>query len=104
MGAAALEPGQPDGGTVPRTLKRPAADIPEILAAGVVGWSLAGDDEDLEPAEMGPHGGGPRELEALVADAMPSNSVIVAELVFQRESHLGVVNAGGTSGAAVPVD
>ena len=24
MGAAALEPGQPDGGTVPRTLKRPA--------------------------------------------------------------------------------
>ena len=34
----------------------------------------------------------------------PNNSVIVAKLVFQRESHLGVVNAGGTSGAAVPVD
>ena len=71
IGAGALEPGQPDGGTVPRTLKRPAAAIPEILAAGVAGWSLAGDDEDLEPAEMGPHGGGPRELEAHVAEVVP---------------------------------
>ena len=31
----------------------------------------AGDDEDLEPAELGPHGGGPCELEAHVAEVVP---------------------------------
>ena len=70
MGAPALEPGQPDGGAVPRTRKRPATDIPDTLVAEVAGGPPARVDH--ESAEVGPRGGGPCDiLEVHVAEAVP---------------------------------
>ena len=44
MGAAALEPGQPDGGAIPRTRKRPATTLEAEVEAEVAGGSPARDD------------------------------------------------------------
>jgi hypothetical protein len=41
MGATVLDPGQPDGGAVPRLRKRPGANMPETLVAKVVRESHA---------------------------------------------------------------
>ncbi len=46
MGATALEPGQPEGGTVPRLRKRPATENPETLVAQVFEGSPAGIDKE----------------------------------------------------------
>ena len=72
MEATALEPGQPDGGAIPRTRKRPATNTPETpegeVEAEVAGGSPAKVDQ--ESAEEGPCGGGP---EVHVAEAVPQN-------------------------------
>ena len=69
MGAAALEPGQPDGGAVPRTRKRPETHTPETLEAKVETEVAGGSPArvDRESAEEGPCGGGP-ESEVHVAE------------------------------------
>ena len=68
MGAAGLEPGQPEGGTVPPLRKRLAAESPGTLLAEVSEGSPAGLDEESGeeyPAEwsvavVGPRDGGLR--------------------------------------------
>ena len=102
MGAAALKPGQLDGGAVPRTRKRLAAHTPETLEAEVEAEIAGGSPArvDQESAEEGPCNGGP---EVQVAEAVPQNSV-VAKLAFQKGPELGVLNAGTILGAAAHVE
>ena len=103
MGAAALEPGKPDGGATPRTLKRPATHTPETheaeIEAEVAGWSPA--RVDRESAEEGPCDGGP---EVHVAEVVPQNYGRRKKLAFQKEPELGVLNAGTMLGHAAHVE
>ena len=78
MGAAGLELGQPEGGTVPPLRKRLAAESPETLLAEVSEGSPAGLDEESGeeyPAEwsvavVGPRGGGLRNTKIIFGNGI----------------------------------
>jgi len=90
MGSVAPEPGQPDGGAVPRTRKHLATHIPESLEAEVEAEVAGGSPAkvDRESAEEGPCGRGP---EVHVAEAVPQNSVD-AKFAFHRMTQNGLAD------------